>query len=383
MFIQFMDPYLFWIGVPIVLVSGLALSWYSTKAIEGARKFYGDLALLDLFTPRSQKQTRSIWAQWILFFMVLVAAAAGPNASDTPSMVRAGAVQVMFLIDVSPSGGAEDYRPYIEAPPGKSVPTQMYQWGTRIDMAKQLIRRDFLPQLKDNEVGLITVQGSGYNMWDLTRDHNGAFSYMLENFVQVGAAPGGGADFASGIQAALDEFKLIGGKDKERFIVLFSDGGFTGDKAELDKVLQELNKQNVRLLVVGLGGHTPVAVPKYDSSSKQRNGAYEGTTKYEPALLEHMAKSVKGGTLLAAPPGTEHVKYDFPAKAGGLYAVPKKSNLYFWFLIFDLLLLANITFGAGGLPKWKLVLALCLEPFTWLKNRRFFFQNNPKKDESS
>jgi hypothetical protein len=371
--IQFMDPYLFWIGVPLVLLAGIALAWYSTKSIEGARKFYGDLALLDLFTPRSAKQTRSLWAQWILFFAILIAAAAGPNATDTPELAQAGALQVQVVIDVSPSMGAEDYRPFIKPALGQTVPTAMYQWGTRIDMAKQIIKNDLLPQLKDNEVGLVTVEGSGYNMWDLTRDHK-ALSYMLDNFVQVGAAPGGGADYVSGIQTALDGFKLSGETGKERFIVLISDGGFTGDPAAMDKLLQELKKQNVHLLIIGFGGNTPITVPKYDSSTKQRNGAYEGTTAYEPEFLRKMVAAVPGATLLTVPPGTEHISsYNFPEHAGGLYAKPKKSNLYFWFLCFDMLLLLSITFGGGELPSLKTARAICLEPVSWVQGiyRRF------------
>lgn len=369
MFIQFMDPYLFWIGAPCVLLAGLALAWYSTKLTVSARAFFGDLALLGPLSPKTVTQTRSLWAQWILFFMLLLAAAAGPNASSTPTLARAGALQVVMVVDVSNSCGAEDYRPYMPVPAGSTAPGLMYQFGTRCDMAKLIAERDLLPQLKDNEVGIITVAGAGYNMWDLTRDHEGALKYMLGNYVKPGAAPGGGADYTSGLQSALKAFKIAGGTNKERFIVLFADGGFTGDRAELDKVLAELNKENIKLLIIGLGGHTPVTVPTFDSTTKQRNGAYEGTTAYEPEILKHMESTVKGATLYHAAPGAGPVAYNFPEKAGGAYAVPRQSNLYYWFLIADLLLLASITLGGGGVPNRKLAWALVSEPYVWLRDK--------------
>jgi len=108
-YISFMDPLLFWIGAPTVLLLGCAMAWYNTKGVEQARKFYGTEALLDLFSPRNFVQMRALWAQWILFFLVIVAAAAGPNASSTPTLARAGALQVEAIYDVSNSMNAEDY----------------------------------------------------------------------------------------------------------------------------------------------------------------------------------------------------------------------------------------------------------------------------------
>lgn len=366
--IQFMDPYLFWVGVPLVLGLGIALAWYSTKLIEGARRFYGDLALLDLFSPANSTQTRSIWAQWIAVFLLILTAAAGPNMNDTPTLAEAGSLQVQIVVDVSPSAGAEDYRRFLPVPPGHPGANPMYQFGTRLDMMKRIVEQDILPQLKHNEVGLITVQGSGYNMWDLTRDQE-ALKYMLRKFVKVGAAPGGGADFSVGLAEALAGFKNIEGKGKERFIVLFTDGGFTGDREALDKVLAEIEKEKIHLLIIGLGGSQEITVPKYNSSTRQRDGAYEGTTKWEPEIAEYMLSKLSRATLLTAPPGTERVVYDFPAKAGGVYATPKQANLYPWLLAAALLLVLNITFGGGGLPRWKLAGSIILAPVTWVREK--------------
>jgi hypothetical protein len=210
------------------------------------------------------------------------------------------------------------------------------------------------------------MEGSGYNMWDLTRDlsKSGAFNHVLEKFVQIGAAPGGGSDYTSGIQAALDEFDLITGvennlgdtAEKVRFIVLFSDGGFTGNEADLNKVLDEVAKRKVRLLMVAVGGDTPITVPKYDGTTGRRNGQYyAGTTKLESAIFEKMKKRVPGSEVIFAPPGTETINYSFPQQAGGLYARATQSNLRPWLLLVDVLLLLLITAGGGAMPRWRLI----------------------------
>lgn len=361
--IKFMDPHVIWVWVPIVAVLGGAFAWYNLRTLDGARKLWGDYVFLKQFSPRNSAQGFSLWVQWVSLILVLVFALAGPHISQAPDMVPAGAVQVEFVYDVSPSMAAEDYRPYLPAPEGGRKPDNAYQWGTRLDAAKYFTTQ-LLTQVAGNEAGLVTMMGSGYNMWDITTDlsPHGAFNVMLQKFVQVFSAPGGGANFTSGFQTALDEFDLTSAiekrlgdtTDKVKFIVLFTDGGFTGDKAELNKVLAELNKRHVRLLIVALGGTTAVSVPKYDDSTKRRTpNYYDGTTAVDLSFLKEMQKSVPGSDLIAAPPGTDRIDYSFPQKAGGLHATAQQSNLRVWLLLAAFLLFASITTGGGGLPRWK------------------------------
>lgn len=363
--VQFMNPHLVWVWGPIVLVLGFLISWYNLRALEGARKYWEELIVLKEGSPLNRRQSISLYAQWIAFFELLVLALAGPNVSKDPLMVPAGAVQVEIIYGVSPSEGAEDYRPFLPPPRG-GLPDPAYRWGTRLDAAKMYTVQDLLPQLVNNEVGIVTVAGAGYNMWDITRDlaANGAFMHMHQKFVQVLAAPGGGCDFTSGLQTALNEFELISRLQKEkgdtaeriRFIVFFSDGGFTGSDEELDKVLDKLNEGNIRLLIIGLGGDSPVTVPKYDERTHRRTkDFFPGVTKLETKTLVHMRDKVRGAKLIFAPPGTAHIDYSFPEKAGGLYARAVQSNLRFWVLIGCAMLFASVTIGGGGLPRWKLI----------------------------
>lgn len=364
--IRFMDPTVLFVWVPLVLALGGAFAWYNLRTLEGARQLWGEHVFLSQFSPRNKLQTFSLWGQWVAFAFILVVALAGPQLTSAPDMVPAGSTEVEFIYDVSPSMAAEDYRAYLPAPEGQAMPDKAFQFGTRLDAAK-MYTTQLLAQLKDNAAGLTTLMGEGFNMWDITTDLSpkGAFNVMRQKFVQIKAAPGGGSDYTAGFKAALAEFDLMAevhkrlghSTDKQRFIVLFTDGGFTGDQAELNKMLAEIAKRRIHLLIVALGGSSPVTVPKYDETTRRRTGEYyEGTTMLEPVLLEKMKLAVPGSEVIYARPGTASIAYSFPQHAGGMHALPAHSNLRVWLLMAAVALLFSITTGGGGWPRWKLLL---------------------------
>jgi len=358
--IEFQHPLLIWVGIPLVLSVVAALAYANLLTLDGVRRLWGDHVMLDQFTPRNKRHSYSLWGQWVAIIVVLMLACAGPNISKTPQMVPAGAVQVVFMYDGSPSMGAEEFKPVMKAPPGLDSSSQ---WGTRLDMAKQLTR-ELLPQLGNNEAGLITVMGAGFNMWDITRDlsSRGAFNHMLDKFVKLGAAPGAGCDYANGLLSALKEFEVISEYQKKhgdtvekvKFIVLFTDGGYTGDPQALDEALDKVKQAGIRLLVVGIGGTTPVTVPKYNDQGRRSGEFYAGDTKLETKWLFRM-KDRAGADVVLVNPGTTSIEYSFPQKAGGLYARPSQSNVTPWLLLIALALFVSITTGGGGLPRWRML----------------------------
>jgi hypothetical protein len=134
-----------------------------------------------------------------------------------------------------------------------------------------------------------------------------------------------------------------------------------------------LAKRQVHLLIIGMGEPSIVDVPKYDVTTHQLSGTFEGQTQYQPNTLLAMQKAVPGADFIYAPPGTEHINYNLPAKAGGLFAVPHQSNLDAWFVIGALLLLVNLALTGGRLPRWHHVV-LSFEPlrlfYRFLKSRQ-------------
>jgi len=90
--------------------------------------------------------------------------------------------------------------------------------------------------------------------------------------LKIGNAPGGGSDYAEGFKEALNVFDQTPGPNKQKVIVWFTDGGFTGEQAELQKVLAKVREANVRVIIVGVGSDTPQPIPVYDPNTRQKTG---------------------------------------------------------------------------------------------------------------
>jgi hypothetical protein len=364
--IQWTD-YHWWMWVLAAMALTVLVAYYNLRVLDNTRGYWGDRLVLEQFSPRSRGQSISLWTQWVLFVAMLSIACFSPNITTKPQMVEAGAVEWQNVFDVSPSQAAEDTRPFYGALSGESDPGSIFQWGTRLETNKAFFKKFLWPQLQENKAGSITVEGSGYNMWDITSDLSpgGALLHM-DRFIQVGAAGGAGCDYTSGIQTALNEFELIAELEKKagdtaekvRFIALWTDGGFTGNEEELNKVLDVLIKEKIRLLIVDTAGNAPVTVPKYDVRTHKRNHeSYDGMTKSQPQLLQRMANRMHSlGTLILAPPGTKEIKYNIPQQAGGRYARPTHSNLKPYLLAIAVVLFFSLTTGGGGLPRLRFFL---------------------------
>jgi len=376
-----------WIWVLAAMaVTGLFAA-YNLRVQESTRGFWGDRLVLNEFSPRTRNEGIRLWIKWMLVIGALVTALFSPNMTDMPQVSEAGSVQLENVFDTSPSEAAEDTRAFYAALSGEKDPGPDYQYGTRLDTNVALFKRDLLPQLRGNKAGIITVEGAGYDMWDITSDlsKDGALQSMLK-YVKPLAAPGAGSDYTSGINAALYEFDLIAGlekkagdtADKVRFIALWTDGGFTGDEKQLNVALDKLVERKIRLLVVDTAGSQPMTVPKYDVRTHRRSKeSYEGLTASEPKILERMVTRMKGlgtlilaqqptmpidadmermkndGTLVFTPFNAMEIKYSIPQKAGGQYSHPSHSNLTPYLVLFAVALLLSITTGGGGWPRLR------------------------------
>jgi hypothetical protein len=384
-------------SVGAVVLTGGLLAWWNVSRHRSLLAFWSERIERGPVAPKNARQYRNLWALALTILIVMVVSLGGPNLTGAPLTVPKGAVQVVGDFDVSNSMGALTYRAFYSSMSGKSDPGPSLQWGTTLDASKSLFKEDLLPQLADNEVGLIAAGGKGYNTWDITRElsEDGALMHMLNEHLKVGAAPFGGSDYANSLQLTLDEFALVSKKEREegdrseksRFIVFFGDGGDTGSAEELDKVLAEINKQQIHLLIVEVGGPRPVSVPKYDPETHRANTLVYmkvdsptevATTMAVPVTLVggqpakpgypidrsqveggekvflHMLQKVNNADLIYAPPGTMHINYSFPEKLGGLVAVSNESNIRPWLLLGAFGAFVITALGGGGLPRWRL-----------------------------
>ncbi len=263
----------------LIVLPLTAFVWYvGFKQRLKAREQYGEDRLVSRYTAKPQL-AREIFelGAWLSFLALITVAAAGPLMSDVPQTARTGSLQVVVVLDVSRSQAAEDYRDILPAADGTQGSHVLGPHGSRLDMAKHIITTKILPAVPGNQVGLVTYKGSGFPKSDLTDDF-AALRFVISNWVTIGEAPGGGSDFAEGLKEALETFKRDEDPSKEKVIVLFSDGGFTGNAKDLSKVTQEIVQQHIRLIVIGLGMPQPVPIPVYDKGQLTGYLQKDGTT---------------------------------------------------------------------------------------------------------
>lgn len=178
-----------------------------------------------------------------------------------------------------------------------------------------------------NKVGIVNYTGEGFVQYDLTTDY-GAVDWVFEHWMRIGQAPGGGSDYASGLRVALNLFKDEGTNGKEKVILLWTDGGFTGNPQDLQKVLADLNQAGVRIIIVGLGSSNPTPIRLY-STEGQFTGYFQKdgqviTTAIDEASCQTL-KSLTGGEYIRLDP--ENPKLDIAwSKAFGASQVEKHED---------------------------------------------------------
>lgn len=212
---------------------------------------------------------------------LMILALSAPYQNDKPVTIPEGPVQAAFVVDVSRSMGAEDYRHHMPADAGP-VPDLNSPWGSRLHMAKYQMGK-IMDAVAGNEIGVITYTAHGFAQAVPSKDQS-ALRFVLKHWVKIGSAPGDGSNYASGITTALDLLKQNESVGKQKVVVLFTDGGFTGNRKEIADAVERLKSENAKLVIVGLGMPGDNAIPKYENGTLAGPMMVEGktvTTSYE------------------------------------------------------------------------------------------------------
>lgn len=342
------------LALGVVLPAVFLVAWAGFRAKAAARARYGETRLIDRFTRRLTLASHLVGASlWAAIAALLVVAAAGPTLPEAPDQVRAGTMQVIIVMDVSRSSGAEDYRGVMPGSPAGSTVADGPS-GSRVEMMKYQISR-IMKTIPGNQLGVVTYTGEGFEQAPLTDDFP-ALEFVVQRFVKVGSAPGGGSDFARGLRVALNAFNADKAPNKQRVIVLFSDGGFTGDGPELQQVLADMAKENIKLIVVGVGGYTPAEIPVYDGKVFKgyfQKGGKVVTTTIDEGPLRQLAAAT-GAEYHYLAPGQTDLNIRWVSSLGGTKTEPRVAHIYPYFLGAALVLL--IVLSLSGFSRKRDVL---------------------------
>lgn len=320
----------FFLCVPLV-----ALFCYCGYVLRAeARKAYGQAKLLDRYmrTPSTLLE----WAMafgWVTVSCLLAYAAAGPYLMNSPERIPTGTVQAVVVLDVSKSMLAEDYRQSMPTANGEKTEI-VGPWGSRLDMAKYQIEQ-IMNACEGNQVGIVNYMGDGFNQAPLTTDYS-SLRWVLQNWVKIGNATGGGSNYASGLMEAIKTFQRDDNPDKKKVIVLFSDGGFTGQPAELEQAVEMINKLNIKLVVVGIGTPGANAIPIYQNNQLKGFLTKDDkpvVTSLDEAPLRDLAART-GGTYqhVGNESESQTLKIDWGGLLGGFRVEMRQTPIYHWFV---------------------------------------------------
>lgn len=330
--IGFQHPTLlaFFLCVPAVAI--LCYVGYVLRA--EARKAYGQAKLLDQYVrPPSNLMEWILASGWVLAASLLAFAVAGPYLMNSPERVPDGSVQVIVALDVSKSMLAEDYRQSMPSADGQKTEI-VGPWGSRLDMSKYQIEQ-IMKAIQGNQLGIVNYMGEGFSQAPLTTDFT-SLHWVLKNWVRIGNAPGGGSDYAHGLGEAIRSLQRANDPQKHKVIVLFSDGGFTGKKEELDQIVEAINKLNIHLVIVGIGTPGANAIPIYENNQLKGFLTKDDkpvTTSLDEAPLRDLAARTAGTYQhVGNDPASQNLTIDWGGVIGGYRVEVRQTPIYYWFV---------------------------------------------------
>jgi Ca-activated chloride channel homolog len=314
------------LGLPLVV----GLLWVSDH-----RRKLGS----ETFRPEKFRRIRQERRQWrylnlaynsgmLIAMALMILALAGPYQNNKPVTVPEGPVQACFVVDVSRSMAAEDYRDHMPVDAGKR-PDLDSPWGSRLQMAKYQIGK-MMDALPGNQLCLVTYTNHGFGQSILDDDLN-ALRFVLKHWVDIGTAPGDGSNYADGIEVALNILADSESPAKQKVIILLSDGGFTGNAEEVTKSVQRLKAEKVKLVIVGIGMPGSNAIPFYSNGVRKGVMEVEGkplTTSYEEDAIRSLkAQTDAGYTHIALDANSQVVKVDWVTEISGTKTIFEKRRL--------------------------------------------------------
>ncbi|CAN5298419.1 hypothetical protein BH10CYA1_BH10CYA1_29060 [soil metagenome] len=343
--LSFLRPFLLFALAGVVPITAAAL-YLAYHARRNARKAYGEEQMVSRFSETPSRRTElSVGLAWVVAMAMLVIAAAGPMLPQAPDTVPSGSLRVVVVSDVSKSMAAEDYRSVMPAKNGVPAAEVPGPYGTRLEAVKRVVEDQIMPAIIGNQLGIATYCGNGFDQADLTDDF-ASLRWVIDNWMKVGNAPGGGSDYAEGLSMALQIFDSAKESNVQKVIVIFSDGGFTGDETALTKVLEEIKARGIRVVIVGVGSNTPIPIPVYNPETGQMTGYLQDdkkatvTTGIEEGNLAKLTTATDGTYVRLDP--RQPLNVSWASKLTGSKAQTHEKHVYQYPLGLALVLLFGL-----------------------------------------
>lgn len=240
MSIEFLYAKAFWAMLSLPFVLGVMV--WGLHRRETILKEFGSMHLLAQFSRFSLNRKIAYRVFPTAFcFALLITVISRPLLCGSSGQISKGVLDVVAVLDVSKSMGAEDCGPQI----------------SRIQMAKDIVLK-CLPELAGNRVGIVTFAGDSFPQAELTDDFR-ALTFVLKSWVTLDSAPSSGSNIEKALSEAVGLFEE---NDKKKIILLFSDGGHNHSE-NIDGILTDINARKISIMSVGFGTLEGSRIPVY------------------------------------------------------------------------------------------------------------------------
>jgi Ca-activated chloride channel family protein len=259
--------------LPLALLLLLFLARQQRRVMER----FAEARLLDRLAPPLNKGRRFLKSIFLLAALAfLIVALSGPRWGSHYQEVRQKGVDIMALVDVSPSMLVADVEP------------------SRLERARREIS-DFLRVVEGDRVGLVAFAGAAFVQCPLTLDY-GAVQMFL-GALEPDLIPVPGTDLGAAIETGISAFDLTSETDK--VLLLITDGEDNENKG-LDAAKRAIEK-GIKVFVFGIGDPTGAPVPAADGKGGFRKDT-EGKvilSKLDEEGLKRIASLTGGGYVRA------------------------------------------------------------------------------------
>jgi len=254
--------------LPLVV---LGLIVQNRKKIRAMERF-AEPELLEKLAAKNHRGRRFLKGILLLFTLgLLIFALAGPRWGSSYQEVSQKGVDIMILVDVSPSMLVEDIKP------------------NRLEQARREII-DFLRVVQGDRVGLVAFAGAAFVQCPLTLDY--AALQLFLDALEPGLIPVPGTDLSAAIETGLSAFDFESVTDK--VMLLITDGEDNEDRGvDAARIADE---QDVKIFVFGIGDVAGGPIPDQEGKGgfKKDEGGKLILSKLDESSLKTIAANTGG-----------------------------------------------------------------------------------------
>jgi Ca-activated chloride channel family protein len=235
------------------------------------------------FRPRLRAERIILCVSHVFFWtgcIALIIALAGPGLAARERIFLNRGIDMMIVLDASPSMAAQDFQPQ-----------------NRFETARQTVRR-FIRGRQNDHIGLV---GFGYEA-ALQVPPTLDYAYLLERLDKLHVlALGDGTAIGMGIAVAA--LHLRSSSAPEKLIILLTDGKSNAGEIPSDTAASIAAQVGARIYAIGIGGRGEAPIELKDPrSGRILRGSLEGG--FDEEALKTIAEKSGGAYFFAGNPGT-------------------------------------------------------------------------------